>query len=304
MPNKPAKRRIPARLERRGCTFWIEPHSRTNVRVCIIGDVHLPFHDPAAVELALRIIRYVQPHFLILNGDIVDFHGISRFPVTPIRRLQFPAELRFARRWLRWLREQLPDVVMIYLAGNHEERLRSYLWRKAQELSEIDALRLPELLGLRELGIHFAETETEPRGYSDFVAAQVVLGGRLYVLHGHSIRTSGSVVNVARTVFHRTFVPMLIGHWHRTQHHEETSYDGSTSGCWVVGCLCYPRPHYDAGRIWGQGMAVVHLRDQWFRPTLVSFFRRDNHLHAFHEGTLFSVDTTSTPNVPIWEWAG
>jgi hypothetical protein len=192
---------------------------------------------------------------------------------------------------------------MIYLAGNHEERLRSYLWRKAQELSEIDALRLPELLGLRELGIHYAETETEPRGYSDFVAAQVVLGGRLYVLHGHSIRTSGNVVNVARTVFHRTFVPMLIGHWHRTQHHEETSYDGSTSGCWVVGCLCYPRPHYDAGRIWGQGMAVVHLRDQWFRPTLVSFFRRENKLHAFYEDKLFTVDVTAATNVPSFESA-
>lgn len=274
--------------EVRGSTVILRPHARTTVRVVVLSDLHIPFHDPAALDLALRIAQWVEPHVVILNGDIVDFFGVSRFPARPIRRLMFHREIERAVETLRFVRSKIPCDTWFYLAGNHEERLKNYLWYRAKELAELDVLQVPILLKLRELGITYLETLEEPQSFEDYVAAQVRLG-KLFITHGHSIRTVGNVVNVARTVFLKAMVPMLIGHWHRTQHYEQTSYDGSTSGCWVVGCLCYPRPHYDAGRIWGQGMAVVTATEHQFRPEVVSFFRQGDELHAIVQGSHFSV---------------
>ena len=278
-------------------------YPKSSMRILVISDLHVPFHDPHAIELMLRIARDVRPAVVVINGDFVDFYGISRFPVPPIRRFAFHDEIRAARSMLEFLRNKFDswDAEVIYLSGNHEERLRSYLWNKAKELAEIESLQMSNLLGCDLLGIRYIESLTEPRGMDEYVAPQVLVCDRLYITHGHSIRTSGTTVNVARTVFHKVLVPMLIGHWHRTQHHEETSYSGNTSGCWVVGCLCYPRPHYDAGRIWGQGVAVIDVKGEWFRPTLVSFFRKDDKLHAIFEGKLYTVDLRKDYNIPTFQ---
>lgn len=287
------------RLSVRNNTVSIEVYPKSSLTVAVLSDIHAPFHDPHAIELALRIIQDANPRVIILNGDFVDFLGVSRFPVSPRRRISFHEEIRQARELLKYLRDRLPQgAEIIYLAGNHEERLLTYLWNKAKELAEIDMLRISRLLGCDLLGIRYIEASCEPKSIEDFVAPQVIISGKLYVTHGHSIRTSGNVVNVARTVFHKVLVPMLIGHWHRTQHHEETNYAGHTSGCWVSGCLCYPRPNYDAGRIWGQGLAIVDVKGEWFRPTLVSFFHRDGKLYAIFQGTLYSVDMSKDYGVP------
>lgn len=276
-------------IERHGATVVLRPYSRTTLRVVVLSDIHVPFHDPAAVELAVKITQWIDPHVVVLNGDIVDFYGISKFPSRPLRRFCFHIELHAAHTFLRMLREAISTQYVVYLAGNHEERLRSYLWMKAKELAEVEALRVPALLKLESLGIEYLETLEEPKSFDEYIAAQVRVG-KLFITHGHAIRSSGNTVNVARTVFLKTMVPLLIGHWHRTQHYEQTSYDGSTSGCWVAGCLCYPRPHYDAGRIWGQGIAVITATQNQFRPEVVSFFRQQGKLHAIVQGTHFEVD--------------
>lgn len=49
------------------------------VRIAVLSDIHLPDHDPAAVALALQIVKYVKPHMVVLNGDTLDMAAISRW---------------------------------------------------------------------------------------------------------------------------------------------------------------------------------------------------------------------------------
>ncbi|MCS6966870.1 MAG: metallophosphoesterase, partial [Candidatus Kapabacteria bacterium] len=118
--------------ERRDGTVAIVPHSKATIRIVVFSDVHSPHHDPHAMELALRIAQWISPHIVILNGDFVDFYAISKFPSRPIRRLLFREEVEFARDLLRYIRKELPDPLFLYLEGNHELRLKMYLWSKAQ----------------------------------------------------------------------------------------------------------------------------------------------------------------------------
>lgn len=288
-------------VEHRGNSVIITPHSGYTIRIVVLSDVHVPYHDPHALRLALRIAQWIKPQIAIILGDFVDFHGISRFPVHPLRRLLFRREIELAQDVLQSIRNALPDTYFYYLEGNHEARLRAYLWRKAQELSDLPGLQVGFLLQLERLGITYIERSLEPKNLEEYVAAQIRVT-HLYMTHGDHVRTSGHTVNVARTVFLRTLVPMLIGHWHRVQHYEQTSYSGSTSGCWVTGCLCYQRPSYDAGRIWGQGIAVVTATKDQFRPELVSFFRQGQELHALVQGTHFRIGLREDPRVPALDY--
>jgi hypothetical protein len=66
-------------LIRRGPSLEVQAHKP--ITAVVIGDLHFPFEDPAAMALAKKIIASANPEIVIINGDLVDFFGISRFPV-------------------------------------------------------------------------------------------------------------------------------------------------------------------------------------------------------------------------------
>lgn len=232
------------------------------------------------MRLTRQIYRDAQPDITILNGDIVDFFGISRFPVPPTRRSEFGEEVK----WDKTKIEQLKSWgggLWVYLEGNHEYRMTTLLYRRAPELANL--IEIQELLDLSGLGIHYLEHCQEPALRNDFVSPQVKLG-KLYVLHGDTIRMWGNAVNVARSLHLRVKNPMLIGHWHRSDSYLQTDYEGNTSGAWVMGCLARPRPHYDSGRVWGQGCAVIELSNGYFEVSIISYFAKDGKLLALWRG--------------------
>lgn len=256
------------------------------IHAVILSDIHFPFEAPDALNLARAITEDVAPDIIILNGDIMDFFGISQYPVPPSRRVGFAKELEGSRERLHQLLAW-GSTQWIYIEGNHEYRLRRYLYRRAQELADLEALSIPHLLALPGSVIYLSHVE-EPQRRDDFASPQVRLG-KLFVLHGDTVKTSGNTINVARTVFQRLLKPVLIGHWHRVQSYTQTDYEGSTSGAWVTGCLCRPRPHYDVGRIWGQGIAVVTVENGFFEVELIPFVANDHHLQAIFRGKRYQV---------------
>ncbi len=48
-------------------------------RVAIIPDIHCPYHDPRAVNLAASIVNDFQPDRVIFLGDFVDCTWASSF---------------------------------------------------------------------------------------------------------------------------------------------------------------------------------------------------------------------------------
>ena len=89
--------------------------------VGILSDVHVPYHSEVALAAAVEYLVTIGIDCLLLNGDIADFYTISRWQKDPKKR-DFRGELDAVIATLAWLRDQFPDVPIVYKVGNHEER--------------------------------------------------------------------------------------------------------------------------------------------------------------------------------------
>ncbi len=213
----------------------------------VLSDVHLPFHDRQAVELAVRRAKKAGARGVLLNGDILDCHSLSRFERSPDDP-RYVSEIEMGREFLAWLRHMLPRAEIVWKDGNHEERLYSYLCGKAPELFGLDSLTLPNLLRMPRHGVEHVSDR------------RVIELGKLHVIHGHEYRpTISAPVNPARGLFLRAKSVALCGHHHQTSEHHEPTIAGKPQGAWSVGCLCGLSPRYMPLNRWNLGFALVHL---------------------------------------------
>jgi predicted phosphodiesterase len=215
-------------------------------KALILSDVHVPFHDEIALEAAVEAGLAEQCDTVILNGDFMDFFGVSHFRKDP-RKINFAKELETGRQVLRWLRDKFPDARIIIKEGNHDERWEMYLIDRAPVLLDLACCTFPELLELDEVHIEHVR-EKRP-----------IRLGRLNVLHGHEYRFIFSPVNAARGLFLRANAHAICGHLHKNSQHSETNLEGKSISTWSTGCLCDLRPAYDPLAKWQHGAAIVSV---------------------------------------------
>lgn len=222
----------------------------------LLNDLHIPFHDPTTIELAVQAARKHQAVGVLLNGDILDFHQLSRWDREPTAA-RYVVERQMGLEFFAYLRHRLPKARIVYKYGNHEERLALYFLRHAPELYELDVVQLPALMKLAEFGI-------EP--VSD---QRVVRMGPLNILHGHEYKPGiQAPVNPARGLFLRAKSVAACGHFHQTSEHHEPTVTGKPQGAWSVGCACDLHPRYMPLNKWNLGFALVHLdRGGYFSMT-------------------------------------
>lgn len=269
-------------------SILIQP--KRSIRVFIIGDIHVPFHDPNAISLCMNLAKIVCPDIIIINGDFIDFFAISRFTKNPARKLQLGDEIKEARNLLSKFMSNIEPAVWIFNAGNHEERLKNYLWSKAPELSTIDELNPRNLLGFNRDNCIWLDYQDTPVQVGHDVVPTVYFP-EIFVLHGDRMRMSGGTVNIARSIFLKTLKNSVVSHWHRSDMYLQMDYNGKMRGCWVVPCLCLQRPHWDTGRIWGQGACVLEISHSgFFKVDLISFIKTDGKLMAFYNGLEVTVN--------------
>jgi UDP-2,3-diacylglucosamine pyrophosphatase LpxH len=91
---------------------------KLNVRTVIISDVHLGTPDSKVREVN-HFLRHVRCAKLILNGDIIDGWQLQRGGTWT------KAHTRFIRIVLKKLEKR--DTEVIYLRGNHDDVLASFL---------------------------------------------------------------------------------------------------------------------------------------------------------------------------------
>lgn len=120
----------------------VRPATREDTELVVSGsDFHFPYHDPEAVRSFLNLITVLQPHRVVLNGDICDFFQLSRFNRDGIREDQLQEELDQGNAFRAAVREACPDATIDETEGNHDRRIRDWLGANA-----------PALKGLRVLG--------------------------------------------------------------------------------------------------------------------------------------------------------
>ena len=94
-------------------------------KIIIASDLHVPYHDVRAVQLWLQVCNAIGPDIVVINGDLYDFHGISQYDRDPDRRTKLKDEIQTGHAILAMVQAGEKHLIL----GNHEDRLRKYLWR-------------------------------------------------------------------------------------------------------------------------------------------------------------------------------
>lgn len=212
----------------------------------VLCDIHVPYHDLEALQTAIDYGRKLKPDVVLLNGDVLDYYRISRFPKSKNRPTVLD-ELKQANQLFKYLRSTFPKSRIIYKHGNHDERYEAYVMEHSPELIGVadDAWR--GIIGITEYRIEV------------YCEQEILNVNGLPVLHGHELpKGMASPVNPARGAFLRTVETCLIGHHHQTSSHTaRTGFSKKVIAAHSVGCLCQLSPKYARINQWNHGFATV-----------------------------------------------
>ncbi len=212
-----------------------------------LGDTHIPYHDVRTIELAVEEARKAKVVGVLLNGDIVDSHELSRFDKDPTAP-RYTAERDACLAFLSYLRSRLPKARIVYKAGNHEDRLTAYLLKNAPALYGLKCVQFDSIFELERFGVEYVGD------------CRVVRLGKLNVIHGHEYRPQVQTpVNPARGVFLRAKSVVLTNHFHQTSEHHEPTITGEPQAAWSVGCACQLAPRYMPLNKWNHGYCVIRV---------------------------------------------
>jgi hypothetical protein len=198
-----------------------------------IADLQCPFHDPKAIDICFDYIAKQGCDHLIINGDLLDFYGLSFFEKDPKKR-DFKHEYDMCLQLLGYIKNAFPNIPIYYsLDANHEFRYERYMLTKAPILLGLsDAFELSELLMLNNFGI------------IPIKGADHIKFGDLIVLHGHTVFARGSGVSPARTLYLRTKENVIGSHVHRTSEYTDKDFNGKIKTCWTTGHLMHSNVEY------------------------------------------------------------
>jgi predicted phosphodiesterase len=215
-------------------------------KVGILSDIHLPYHNLEALTEALTTLKKIKVDAVLLNGDTIDCHTLSRFMKDPKKR-----DFKYEIDMLKLFFDKLDDILgckIFFKIGNHEARYEHFLYQKASEISGIEDFEFSNLIRAREKGIDVIESNR-------FMKLNDLNG-----IHGHEyIGGISAPVNVARGLYLRGKVSAFQGHNHSTSEHTETDMDGKITTTWSIGCLSELHPAYMPLNKWNHGYAYVEL---------------------------------------------
>ena len=221
-----------------------EPFLISQSKVLILSDLHFPYQDNKAIDLAIKYGQKKDINCVLINGDMLDMPQHSRHE-RDWRNRSTKQEFDAVRQFLNYLRQGFPKARIIFKQGNHDERWEKWLYVKAPEIFDDEYFHLEQRLGFNELRIEMVK---------DKLPIKI---GKLTVLHGHELAGGSGGVNPARAAFLKTLDSVLIGHFHKTSQHTEASMYGDIYSVNSVGCLCGMNPQYMPINKWNLGFAYV-----------------------------------------------
>lgn len=108
--------------------FSTNPASR---KILSLSDLHMPFHDAEAIEMALD--HDGNADILVLNGDILDCYSVSSY--SKDKGIPLQSEYQLALDFIKDMTSRFQEVHLV--KGNHENRVDRYLSQKLDPYSAI-----------------------------------------------------------------------------------------------------------------------------------------------------------------------
>lgn len=209
--------------------------------VVFVSDLHIPFEEPLAVRSALKLIKAIKPHRVVINGDVADFVQVSKFNGELDRLDTLQEEVDAANAFRKKVRSAAPNSEIHETEGNHDFRLRKYVAENARALTSLRALEPQSLFLYNELEIH-----AHP-------GAGFRLRDNFLVKHGTKVTQHSGYT--AKAEYELNGIGGVSGHTHRLATYRRNTYSNQS---WTEGgCLCRLDPQYIQGAPnWQQGITV------------------------------------------------
>lgn len=220
----------------------VRPATKEDTEIVVfLSDLHFPYQDDAAVASSLALVRELQPHRVVLNGDLNDFFQLSRFNTGLERLDHLQDEIDAANGFRAAVRDVAQNALLDECEGNHDNRIVSYVQKNARALVSLHALEPANLFGYRELDIHWHS------------GAGFLLRPEFLVKHGTLVRSEAGAS--AKAEFMQAGISGISGHTHRLSTYRKGGY---VQRQWSEqGCLCRTDPDYVIGiPSWQQGVMV------------------------------------------------
>lgn len=215
-------------------------------RVLIFSDVHFPNHCPKAVRTLLEFAEDYKPDQVVINGDLMDFSGISRHAdADTANRILKDCEV--GNNFLDALRSTVGRGCVIDAnCGNHDLRIASFVAKNAPQLTGVTSVE--QLLKLKERKIDWMPYSGDNVRF---------IAPKLGVTHGSFFGT-----NYTRETLLKYNVSCIVGHSHRPQYTSIPTVGPTGSqvrGCWGLGCLVPVQhvPYLVTPSGWQQGWGVA-----------------------------------------------
>lgn len=224
--------------------FVIKGHKK----IAIFSDVHVPYHNIDSLTAAIQYAKKEKVDALLLNGDTIDCHRLSRYIKDP-RKRNFAQELDTFKALFQVFEKELKCKIYFKL-GNHEERYEAFLFEKAKELVGVEEVEFENIIKARANGIEIISDKR-------YMKLNDLCG-----IHGHEyVGGISAPVNPARGLFLRGKVSCFQGHNHQTSEHTEPTLTGKMVTTWSLGCLSELHPAYMPLNRWNHGFGIVELSD-------------------------------------------
>jgi len=203
-------------------------------------DVHVPFHDERALDVALQVIRWHQPSVIVLGGDFWDFYSVSAYDRNPARRWNLQEEIDAGEPVLEQIQDAAPRSAVWFIPGNHEDRLRRWLWRHP-DVAGLRSLELSNLLPISKFDVRMAK--------------EIAFNSHILFTHGSTARKNAGNSVRAEIEKRRYGWSMVSGHVHRAGVFSTWTRHGLVWGV-ESGCLCQLDVEYGSALDWSHGLVV------------------------------------------------
>jgi predicted phosphodiesterase len=211
------------------------------------SDHHFPYQNNAAIEAWMQFGVENDVNCIFLNGDLMDFHQISRHEKDP-RKRSVKQEFEATDQFLLSLRKTFPYAKIYWLKGNHDIRWEKFLLLKAHEIWDDSYFFLEQRLTLNQKNITMIDDKL------------MVMAGKLMITHGHVLTAAGK--NPAEKALNKAGQSVVMGHLHRYDYFERTTAHKETKQqAWVIPCLCELQPDYNVLSNSQHGFAHIRVNE-------------------------------------------
>ena len=228
----------------------IQQHGRL---VVAFGDLHIPYHNEAAVEVLKAVVRYLKPDLAVCLGDVMDCSQFSTHPPTlGMPETNYEQDTLIANKFFDDIQRWCTRLVAV--EGNHEHRLDRWAARTAPGRGAYTMLAPRFNLARNRKRFTYI-----PYGSVDGTYPHYKIGPRVVAIHGWSYAMHATkkhlVMSQGKSIVH--------GHTHRVDH---TLVQNVWSTKGVVqaistGCLCRPVPLYGVGTPvqWTNAFVLIYV---------------------------------------------